>query len=397
MTTADRDRGQMLYRKHAQKNIGVSVVRAGRELMLDPAWCIGYDPRERWWGAEVEFPRALDEVFGVTNKKQAATHFAELATMDWQQLGEGDEEFRDVVERLKEEGDHRGYLLPLQDSIKRNLTEIRKIVASQGRKRRSTHGDRHQRGKPDETTDRTNERWRKRSEARPIPGEDRPRTEDDYEEIRKDLIDQEYTEPDASALLKLIRDADLQVVFLEADFPNSIQLFNVEMKGNLTAITFNRKHPAFPDIFDTLNTVDPGPLLRAGTSAASRAESRYPRALGRVRPGVEPGRHRFRAPRPQLRPEFHVGFREVPVGDPVVDRALGDPEHLFQIRDPEDAGARRRGGTGDGGLIRAHARIPSTSGNWHSHIHGFQGVTTTCTAHFGQKCYAECYVQPDVL
>ena len=247
------DRGRTDYGRHAQKNIGVSVVRAGRELMLDPAWCIGYDPRERWWGAEVEFPPALDEVFGVTNNKQAATHFAELATMHWQQLGEGDEDFRDVVERLKEEGDPRGFLLPLQDSIQRTLGEIRKTIIAQGRKRRSTHRDRH---KPDEPTDRTNERWKKRSEARPIPGEDRPRTDDDYEEIRKDLIDKEYTEPDAIALLALIRDADLHVVFLEADFPNSIQLFNVEMKGNLTEITFNRKHPAFPDIFDTVNTVD---------------------------------------------------------------------------------------------------------------------------------------------
>ena len=101
--------------------------------MLDQGWCIGYDPRERWWGAEVEFPPALDEVFGVTNNKQAATHFAELATMDWEQLREEDEEFRDVVERLKDEGDPRGYLLPLQDSIKRNLNQLRELIAAQGR------------------------------------------------------------------------------------------------------------------------------------------------------------------------------------------------------------------------------------------------------------------------
>ena len=41
--------------------------------MLDDGWCIGYDPRERWWGAEIEFPPTLDEVFGVPNNKQAAT------------------------------------------------------------------------------------------------------------------------------------------------------------------------------------------------------------------------------------------------------------------------------------------------------------------------------------
>ena len=46
------------------------------------------------------------------------------------------------------------------------------------------------------------------------------------------------------------------MVFLEADFPDIYQLFNVEMKGNVTEVTFNRKHPAFDDIFGTVNTID---------------------------------------------------------------------------------------------------------------------------------------------
>ena len=254
---ASGNRGAMPYGVHAKKNIGVSVVRAGRELTLDMGWCNGYDTRERWWGAEVEFPTTLDEVFGVTNNKQAATHFAELATMDWEQLREDDEEFRDVVERLKEEGDPRGYLLPLQDSIKRNLDQLRDVIESQGKGGRSTHRSRHDNEKPDDLTETANERWKKRSKARPIAGEDRKRTDDDYEEIKKDLTEnKKYAERDALDLLKLIRNADLQVVFLEADFPNRYQLFNVEIKGNLTEITFNRKHPAFPDIFGTVNTVD---------------------------------------------------------------------------------------------------------------------------------------------
>ena len=254
---ANGNRGAMPYGAHAKKNMGVSVVRAGRELMLDQGFCNAHDTRERWWGAEVEFPTALDEVFGVTNNKQAATHFAELATMDWEQLREDDEEFRDVVERLKEEGDPRGYLLPLQDSIRRNLERLRDAIQSQGKGGRSTHRSRRDNEKPDDITEAANERWKKRSKARPIAGEDRKRTDDDYEEIKKDLTENKnYAERDALDLLTLIRDADLQVVFLEADFPNPYQLFNVEIKGNLTEITFNRKHPAFPDIFGTVNTVD---------------------------------------------------------------------------------------------------------------------------------------------
>lgn len=253
--SARKNRGQMPYGVHAARSIGVSLVRAGRELVLDAGWCIGYNPRERWWGAEVEFPPALDEVFGVTNNKQAATHFAELASMEWKQLAEEDEEFRDVVNRLKEEGDPRGYLLPLQDSIKRTLGEIRLAVEAQGRGRRPPRKPRHE---PDDVTDAVNEGWNQRSRERPIPGEERQRTREDYEELKQDFTENlEYEESDAEALVELIREANLRVVFLEADFPNDSQLFNVEMKGgNLTEIIFNRRHPAFTDIFGTINTID---------------------------------------------------------------------------------------------------------------------------------------------
>ena len=250
-----KNRGDMPYGQHTRKNIGVSVMRAGRELMLDQGWCIGYDPRERWWGAEVEFPPELDELFGVTNNKQAATHFAELATVDWQQLAEEDEEFIDVVKRLKEEGDPRGYLLTLADSIKRNLTSLRDTIKAQGSGGRSTRRKRHD--KADDLTGTVDQRWKLRSRERPIPGEDKPRTKRDYMEIREDLTTHKnYAESDAEELVSLIRDADLRVVFLEADFPYAFQLFNVELKGKVTEITFNRKHPAFDDIFGTVNTVD---------------------------------------------------------------------------------------------------------------------------------------------
>jgi len=250
-----QNRGDMPYGQHAKRNIGLSVMRAGRELILDQGWCIGYDPRERWWGAEVEFPPALDELFGVTNNKQGATHFAELATIDWQQLAEEDEEFIDVVNRLKDEGDPRGYLLTLADSIKRNLQQLRDIIKSQGSGQRSTRRTRHD--KPDDLTSTVDQRWKDRSKERPIEGEDQPHTEDDFREIKDDLTENKnYPEPAAEELISLIRDADLRVVFLEADFPDAYQLFNVEMKGNVTEITFNRKHPAFDDIFGTVNTVD---------------------------------------------------------------------------------------------------------------------------------------------
>ena len=243
-----QERGKTPYGRHAAANMGVSVLRAGREIMLDDGWCIGYDPRERWWGAEVEFPPALDEVFGVTNNKQAATHFSELARTEWQELREGDEDFRDVVRRLKEDGDHRGWLLELSDAINRNLKKLREKIKAQSAGKRSTKKARH--GMADDLTETVNRAWKERSRAVPVAGEDQA---PNLAEVQRDLTEnKQYNREDAEQLVGLIRDAHLKVVFLEADFPDPFQLFNVEMKGNITEITFNRQHPGFDDIFGTV-------------------------------------------------------------------------------------------------------------------------------------------------
>ena len=247
------DRGSTEYGKHAAKNIGISVLRARREIMLDHGWCIGYDPRERWWGAEVEFPPQLDEVFGVTNNKQAATHFAELATTHWSELAEDGEEFIDVVNRLKEDGDPRGWLLQLSDSIKRDLIRLRDLIKAQGAKSRSSRRMRH--NEADDVTKKVNEGWKERSKSKPLNEDMKSRTESDLRDIKTDLTEnKDYSKSDAEDLVSLVRDADLKVVYLESAFPNEYELFNVDMKGNLTEIVFNRKHPAFDDIFGTVTT-----------------------------------------------------------------------------------------------------------------------------------------------
>jgi len=54
--------------KHCADNIGISIVRAKRELQLTKILTNG-KLQERWWGIEVAFEPALDEFFGVTNNK----------------------------------------------------------------------------------------------------------------------------------------------------------------------------------------------------------------------------------------------------------------------------------------------------------------------------------------
>lgn len=66
----DGDQGKTQHGKHARKNIGVSILRADREIVLDPNLVAGSDSRDRWWGVEMDIPTSLDLVVGITNNKQ---------------------------------------------------------------------------------------------------------------------------------------------------------------------------------------------------------------------------------------------------------------------------------------------------------------------------------------
>ena len=124
--------GMAPWGKHADRNKGVSIMRARRELELSLAWVNNYEPEERWWTVEVEFDPILDEIFGVVNNKQHAHGFAGGAGANWEEMkdvGESEGAFR---ERLEETSDPRAYLLEvwiwIDDQIKRMRKERQKIT-----------------------------------------------------------------------------------------------------------------------------------------------------------------------------------------------------------------------------------------------------------------------------
>ena len=135
-----RDAGHTPWGKHADQNSGVSMIRAHREIELDASWTSGDDPRERWWTVEVDFPTALDEVFGVTNNKQGTMKFQRLAKYDWQREAmPGEESSGDVRRRMEEEGDPRTSLLALRQQIERAITLMRSRVRPWRQPRSNRH------------------------------------------------------------------------------------------------------------------------------------------------------------------------------------------------------------------------------------------------------------------
>lgn len=250
------DRGSKDYGKHAAKNIGVSIVRAGRELDLDTSWTIGYDPRERWWGGEVDFPPALDEVFGVTNNKQSATVFSHMARFDWKMEAEPGESYTELKERLRADGDPRVYLIDIAQYIHDQLSDVRERLKDQ------TKGIRGGTKRHDDTSveDRASTKFKQRAEeGHKTDQDDEVFDEDAAKQLRDDLVEKKhYPEQAASAIAAAIEKRGRRVIFLEqeADSPAFFQIQNAP--GGITEIIFNRQHPAFEYLIRTLESeVDP--------------------------------------------------------------------------------------------------------------------------------------------
>jgi hypothetical protein len=136
----DKDAGHAPWGKHADSNMGVSMVRAHRELELDSSWINGNDPTERWWTIEVDFPTSLDEVFGVTNNKQGTVTFQRLAKYDWRREAiPGEETPGEVRKRMEDDGDYRVHLLDLRDQINNAIKVMRQRVKETRHKRGKRH------------------------------------------------------------------------------------------------------------------------------------------------------------------------------------------------------------------------------------------------------------------
>ena len=114
------------------RNVGISVVRADREIDLDQALVDPSEPRDRWWGIEIEFPPALDEIFGVTNNKQSARTLSDMLTTPLSEMLE-DEEMTatQFLEHLAEQGDPRVGLIRLTERVRTDLNAMRRLLRVQ--------------------------------------------------------------------------------------------------------------------------------------------------------------------------------------------------------------------------------------------------------------------------
>ena len=133
LEASDGDSGKASYGKHAKHNIGISLVRANRELILDQGMVRKDTTTERWWGIEICFEPELDDVFGVSYTKQHATHFTDSTTKFSKKLDDDEEEDDELNNSLMDMIEKRIY--PSLRNMRGQYDKFQKGVRSTKKKR----------------------------------------------------------------------------------------------------------------------------------------------------------------------------------------------------------------------------------------------------------------------
>ena len=245
--------GSKPHGKHAGRNIGVSVIRADREIDLDQTWVVQYDPRERWWGVEVVFPPALDEIFGVTNNKQYAVNFSALGKFDLDDLLSGSENsIIQLREELEEEGDPKAFLIEIAQKIKTQLNAIRGVIKLQTKNANRQSNVRHSTG-PSSAEQIATEATRSRVEQGFVGTSDGQEVSPEAQkkaEVTKSLESEGVT--NASEVVDWIFKNNLKYSFVEAEFESSA-FFSVKSKGGKIIVSLNTSHPAYDKLVEVLD------------------------------------------------------------------------------------------------------------------------------------------------
>ena len=247
-----KDPGSLPWGKHAKGNIGVSVVRAGRELEMDQGMVISSDTRERWWGVEIEFPPALDDLFGVSNNKQSARNFADLAKDDMDTLLKGGRSIHQLEEEYRDNGDPRIPLLKIVHAVNNNLSKLRANIQAQAAGRRNEAAGTPEASGP-ETSAAT--RTKMRHEEDFIGKSDRDESlpaDVKRDHIEKSLRDFGLPESFASTQADHMVSTNIKYQFIHSEV-DSAAFFSVKTRGSGSIIiALNTRHPAYDKLIEVL-------------------------------------------------------------------------------------------------------------------------------------------------
>ena len=272
------DAGGQPHGKHAARNVGVSVVRADREIELSQALVDPSEPRDRWWGIEIDFPPELDELFGVTNNKQSARTLSDMLGTPVETMLEPNQSPQELFDELQEANDPRYDLIRFTEQVRKNLALMRSQIRTQMRnvpKPQRHDGNTAEVRGSTATQSRKDEGHRGASDAdESLPDEQRVL---DLEDGLQDAgVPPQQAHEEATEAIE----AGLKYQFAESDL-DSPAFFSVALRGGVIIITLNTRHPVHEHLIEVLEPDDTGsvegPLnsAREGLKLLLEAWARY--------------------------------------------------------------------------------------------------------------------------
>lgn len=254
---ARREGGGKAIGQHAQRNKGISVVRAKRELELNPSFTNSYDTRERWWGIEVQFEPGLDDIFGVTNNKQSATGFTRIS-LEEDAFEEG-LSVQDYQERLEHDQDPRVAMYRVTREIDKLLKGMRTLVATMREGERLNAGKERAENKAEKAATDSVSRRRERvgDTGRSDKDEHAPSSER-ASALTAGIVIDGVEQAKAQALAVDYVSKKIKFRFRHADVPGS-DIFDISTAGGVILITLNTRHPVHARVFEVLRAEEDGP------------------------------------------------------------------------------------------------------------------------------------------
>jgi len=248
--------GNQEHGRHANNNLGLSVVRARRELELDDGYSVAVKNAawERWWGAEVSFEPGMDDVLRVTNNKQHAQALNDVSKKEWESFGwDDDESVHEIKERLEWEDFSTFVAMTIKERIEKNLKILRDQIRQTSVVKKSKRKSRH------EGADAQASKGIKKRQAQGKKGaSDELESMSDDEKrqtLRANLTKQGMDGDLIDHLEGKLIDSGYKIAFSERGMDTEA-FFSVEREIGSLIVFANERHDAYAHLFAALDSAE---------------------------------------------------------------------------------------------------------------------------------------------
>ena len=239
--------GNTLRGRHARHNIGVSVVREDREIVLEDAFIreggSADNPQNRWWGCEIQFFRACDDLFGLDHNKQMVTNFTQAAKT----LARDDRPNQEILDEMGIEDDT---IYQIVGDIRDQTRTMMRAISQMFAKKRDVGTSRSRRSPEKKAVKTATDADRSAIQA----GTESPTSTDldrerESAKVREDGLTQQFVtdgqpEQDARELARTLVSEALAYQFNSSQL-DGYQMFNVRSNHGVLHVNLNTDHPVY--------------------------------------------------------------------------------------------------------------------------------------------------------